>query len=682
MCGSLVATTARDNVVRLFDARSSTMPVASSAQVHTGVKPSKVLWLGGNSLQHMLLTTGFSKTRDRECGLWDSRSMREPVLMHKVDSSTGSLIPLYDADSSLLFLTGKGDTSIRTFEISSSTLMQTPTTFVASRPINNAVLMKKVTLNVMDCEIARIMALSTGGSFGESVLTPISVSVARKSKLEFQSDLFPDTIEECTTISGIQWMQGENAPHVKVSLDPNSPTRRTVQELNLISNMVPFQEPPPERPSTPSGRVTPGLTNGTSSNRNSIGASALSTSYLASSAVASTPPASVVTTPIKDKDTVTRSAPRGSTPPAIRPKSINLANVVPVAGVPDDLPVVGQSSSKQMQGESQVTTAALEATISHLLDTKLATLVSHISLLQSPSPPVTPPETVASDAIAMKNEKLDQLFVKLDVLSSRMDNFESQLGGLKEHMSMTHLLLKDQEEEARKQVEASQAFHREQSVAIIASQTQSSANIIASQKEQQQFSAAIQTELENTRAAITSVVTERLDSLTENLASLKSDLSSLENTTKSANELLQTVDTKVSLIPDTLEVGLAKQTTSLVGVMDDIVKEQTEAMYAATSPDGLNGKSAAAGGENKRNSYRLPTVPNMGILNQVNKIKDLALNGRPGSSLGTGGVVASSGGIGEGDVLSSSPEPNVVLGENGGSGGGSASVEGGEPHEA
>ncbi|KAJ3031330.1 UNVERIFIED_CONTAM: hypothetical protein HDU68_005072 [Siphonaria sp. JEL0065] len=609
-CGSLLATTARDHIVRLFDARASTLPIASTSAVHAGVKAAKVLWLG-NSLDHMLLTTGFSKTRDRECGLWDSRSLREPVLIHKVDSTTGSLIPLYDADSNLLFLTGKGDTTIRTFEVNASTLMQTPTSFVASRPINNAVLAKKSSLNIMDCEVARITALSTGGSYGESLLTPISATIARKSKIDFQSDLFPDTIEECATLTGVQWIQGENAPLVKVSLDPNSPTRRTIQSLKLVSEAVPFQEPPPERPSTPSGRSTPVYGSGGNGNRNSIGPSALSTSFTASDVVKEK---DIVSSPVAATAALGRK-----TPPAIRPKSINLANVVPVASIPDPIEIIKPEQHQQ----PAINTAALEATISQLLDTKFATLLSHISLLQSPSPPLTPPTTTEEPNETA--EKLDLVFQKLEHLNTRMTTFETQLSTLQDQIAVSHVLLnrQDQDRDEQRVQEA-----KDQKVLVEYISDCMEKVVDANKSAVEEASRNLSEEVLDTLAGHFEGIKRQVKEVKEVVVGVREESRrGSEHVKNWAAALDAKVDGWPESLKDTLDLGLAKQTTSLVGLMDDIIKEQAEAIYAASSVEVAGGK------ENKRNSYRLPTVPNMGIMNQVSKLKDLALNARPGSSL-------------------------------------------------
>ncbi|ORY50596.1 DUF1900-domain-containing protein [Rhizoclosmatium globosum] len=240
-CGSSLAAISKDALVRVWDPRTSLIPVATSGYFHISNKPSSVLWLSGG-LDSLLLTTGTSKGRDRECALWD-----------KVDSAGGTLMPLFDEDSKLLFLAGRGESTIRTYEVTSSAITQTPTAFMTSRPILAATLAPKPLLDVMDCEVARLMIVGSGSN-GSNVVFPVKVNVERKDKSEFQTDLFPDTTELNASLSATQWLSGINGNIVKVSLDPTKPVTRTVVQST----------PPPLTAVTAlNGRSTPVSRSGT-----------------------------------------------------------------------------------------------------------------------------------------------------------------------------------------------------------------------------------------------------------------------------------------------------------------------------------------------------------------------------------------------------------------------------------
>ncbi|ORY38988.1 YVTN repeat-like/Quino protein amine dehydrogenase, partial [Rhizoclosmatium globosum] len=173
--GKRLATTSKDNIIRLWDPRASTTAPQSATPVHhAGTKPSKVIWIDSETF----LTAGFSKTRDRELS----------------------------------------DSTIKTFEVSSSGLTLTPNSFVSSSLIQNAALAHKTQVDVMDCEVVRIITLA--GQNGDT-LVPISGSVMRKMKLDFQEDLFPDTLLEGPALTADEWFSGKDGLPAKTSLNPS-----------------------------------------------------------------------------------------------------------------------------------------------------------------------------------------------------------------------------------------------------------------------------------------------------------------------------------------------------------------------------------------------------------------------------------------------------------------------------
>jgi coronin-7 len=99
--GRLVASQARDKQLRLLDPRAATPLVAETAS-HDGVKDSKVVWVG----EQRLLTSGFSADRSRELILRDTRQLRQPQHVLSLDVSSGILVPLYDPDTNMIFLSG------------------------------------------------------------------------------------------------------------------------------------------------------------------------------------------------------------------------------------------------------------------------------------------------------------------------------------------------------------------------------------------------------------------------------------------------------------------------------------------------------------------------------------------------------------------------------------------------
>jgi coronin-7 len=97
------ATISSDNILRVFDPRASIEATASTA-CHNGIKPTKISWCGNSDL---IFSAGFNSRRDREYALWDLRNFNSALLMTKLDTSTGTITPLYDSDTNLIYLCGK-----------------------------------------------------------------------------------------------------------------------------------------------------------------------------------------------------------------------------------------------------------------------------------------------------------------------------------------------------------------------------------------------------------------------------------------------------------------------------------------------------------------------------------------------------------------------------------------------
>jgi hypothetical protein len=77
-------------------------------------------------------------------------------------------------------------------------------------------MLPKRALNVMDCEINRMLKLTA------NAVAPVSFSVPRKSKVNFAVDLFPHTAGPVPALSGADWLSGATSDPVLISLDPGS----------------------------------------------------------------------------------------------------------------------------------------------------------------------------------------------------------------------------------------------------------------------------------------------------------------------------------------------------------------------------------------------------------------------------------------------------------------------------
>jgi hypothetical protein len=215
--GSLLATSSKDRKVRVIDPRSKT--VVSEGEAHQGVKPSRVIWT-----KDKLLSVGFTKQSEREYCLWDSRDVSKPLNRTNVDSSSGILVPFFDADLSIIYMAGKGDGNIRYFELVDDQLFPL-SEFKSNTPQRGLGMMPKRGVDVSSCEIDLFFKL------GVKTLEPISFQVPRKSDI-FQDDIYPDTAAGEPAVSAEEWLGGKNEEPKLRSLAPGFVAKKSAVEFN------------------------------------------------------------------------------------------------------------------------------------------------------------------------------------------------------------------------------------------------------------------------------------------------------------------------------------------------------------------------------------------------------------------------------------------------------------------
>ncbi|CAM9306343.1 unnamed protein product, partial [Phaeothamnion confervicola] len=151
-----------------------------------------------------LLSVGFTRQSQRQFKIWDPRNLSAEIKLTAIDQAAGVILPFYDEDSSLLYLAGKGDGNLRYYEC----VDENPWCFAVSEyrsqvAAKGMCMVPKRGLNVMGCETARLLKLSSTG------IEKLSFVVPRKSDA-FQDDLFPPTFSGTPSHTGEQWFKGSN----------------------------------------------------------------------------------------------------------------------------------------------------------------------------------------------------------------------------------------------------------------------------------------------------------------------------------------------------------------------------------------------------------------------------------------------------------------------------------------
>jgi WD40 repeat protein len=110
--GSLLLTSTKDKLAKIHDPRAGA--VVTEWTPHEGGKAFKTLFLGPRG---HILTVGFTKQSKREFKIWDGKNFAEPLATQEVDQAAGVMMPFYDEDTRMLYLTGKGDGNLRYYEL-------------------------------------------------------------------------------------------------------------------------------------------------------------------------------------------------------------------------------------------------------------------------------------------------------------------------------------------------------------------------------------------------------------------------------------------------------------------------------------------------------------------------------------------------------------------------------------
>jgi hypothetical protein len=207
--GSQFVATCKDKNVRTLDPR--TQAIAATFEAHEGAKPQRAIWLG---TKDKICTLGFSRQSERQMKLWDPRNFKEALASIDIDVAAGMFIPMYDDDTGVLFLAGKGDTTVKYYEFATeSPYMFFLSAYSGSKPQKAACMLPKLAGDVMKCEVARILRLV------DDALEVVSMRVPRKST-DFQEDIFPDTAAPIPALSSEEWLAGKNADPKTMSVKP------------------------------------------------------------------------------------------------------------------------------------------------------------------------------------------------------------------------------------------------------------------------------------------------------------------------------------------------------------------------------------------------------------------------------------------------------------------------------
>ncbi|EPB71510.1 WD domain, G-beta repeat protein [Ancylostoma ceylanicum] len=171
----------------------------------------------------LIVIASMTRSSARQIQLLDATSLND-IYTHHIDNGTQPLVPHYDYDSSVLFLSSKGSRIINMFEVCYDSPYLLPLTPYMAPVIGQAIAYhNKKRCNVMAVEFQRAWRLS------EKSIEELIFRVPRVKKDVFQSDLFPDALVTWRpALTAEEWLAGSSKTPEFESLKPEG-----VHELGI-----------------------------------------------------------------------------------------------------------------------------------------------------------------------------------------------------------------------------------------------------------------------------------------------------------------------------------------------------------------------------------------------------------------------------------------------------------------
>lgn len=210
--GDQFAFSCKDKNIRLVDPRTC-QESNKIVTAHEGAKSVKLFYAHESG---KFISFGASKQSAREIKVWDLNDLSKPLHTETVDTAAGALMPLWDPDTSVIYLCGKGDGVVRCYEFDDKSpyVVKLNDGFRSNIPGKGYCMVPKRGLNVMNHETARIMKVTNNAG-----VHPLSFTVPRKSDA-FQDDIFPPAAAPTAAHTFAEWFAGSSKGRVEMSLNP------------------------------------------------------------------------------------------------------------------------------------------------------------------------------------------------------------------------------------------------------------------------------------------------------------------------------------------------------------------------------------------------------------------------------------------------------------------------------
>jgi len=210
--GNILCSTGDDKKIRLYDPRATLEPSTIISSALCSSRDSAVYWLGDSQY---FIVSSLENDRRRNVTVWDSIACKS-VRQETFDASSGLMVPMFDPDTSMLFLLARSSSFVQYYHFTpnSSSCLRQCDQWRSNSYLASACLMSKFSLALEDQEVNRIATLSKNG-----ILSFVSWKATRKEQ-KFHPELYPPTGGRVPACAVNSWLEGNSSIPAKEEMKP------------------------------------------------------------------------------------------------------------------------------------------------------------------------------------------------------------------------------------------------------------------------------------------------------------------------------------------------------------------------------------------------------------------------------------------------------------------------------
>ncbi|WVR05042.1 hypothetical protein IAU60_002054 [Kwoniella sp. DSM 27419] len=216
--GQRVAIATKDSRLIVLDPRDPSSAISGKA--HDSPRSFQMTWVDDSHI----ISVGFARGSQRKINLYQVPSSStegelKVISSVTIDVSPSVLFPVYDTDTSILYIWGKGERVIQAYEVHTEPGAREPIaklpSYTAGSPQVGVAFLPKRMVDVKKVEVARSLRLTA------RTMEEVTFSIPRNKPDFFQDDIYQSTVDvESAVVSAADWLAGKNVPPGRISLQP------------------------------------------------------------------------------------------------------------------------------------------------------------------------------------------------------------------------------------------------------------------------------------------------------------------------------------------------------------------------------------------------------------------------------------------------------------------------------